>query len=903
MHRKHRRPAHGGDSPSYVGSGAHESQPNFDEPSELQEAEGAGNEMVQIFIRARQGEDDDGPPDDPLAVAAAGMGGPSTSLPFADRIQASFGRFDVSDISAHHGDAAEEAAGKMGARAFAMGDEVAFADTPDLHTAAHEATHSVDQRYGVAALGGMGSPGDAHEQHADAVADAVVAGEDAEGLLDEVVGEGACHSGRIRSVQCDEGEGEEGDKVEIAPTISATVLKPGSGAEVLEAIDVNLKGKVQATGLDQVDCQWLVDGTNSSVASPGEGGVDSWLVALEYGDFPAGYLGPQTNGESINISDGPTTITFKAWDQADTSNSSSDSATISVLPVPEASIVTPQSGDTLLAYQPTRLQGTVSGVDPAIMWEIDEKVLFEPEVGEGGETEINPVLEPEEHQLELWASENSGRSAHTSVEFTAVAPQHTIVGGYAGAAVSPGEQQKGVAFSPGEQQAGDSQGQEIVPEDGQEYGPAAKTAADEELETALITGTKYARDYVDEAVDWAFYEDSGEFYEDSGEGSTVSQAAGEYIQSQVESNDALVTNKELFQQLAGRLAVQQRRLEIDVAKLQQQISSLGELTILPSEVAETAALKKELVERLTKLGELNLIEAPLAKHQQANATNMKSWWELGTKPTTESEDTRAAYNDWLITNYEHYILEDDYIELLPEELAEYKMLGQYFYQSEKSLIDAMSSAEGSYNSLTSMLQSAHVEAMSRVGGSLIDATVEDAKEEYGTEEQHYRPIVPRKHLPEYDQDLAERRANVDYLDDTPTTATADYLKSGLETVDADVRESEPQLRVAEARKKKADYLENLYPQDREKLESTLYDIHPEVTRGRRYLELVAKLDELAADLMETEFYPTGALPTAAEAEAFRRNINTQVWGMQIGMIPDSTNGIILAAKAATACQL
>jgi len=50
---------------------------------------------------------------------------------------------------------------------------------------AHEAAHVVQQRGGVQLEGGIGQPGDSYEQHADAVADAVVAGRSAAPLLDQ----------------------------------------------------------------------------------------------------------------------------------------------------------------------------------------------------------------------------------------------------------------------------------------------------------------------------------------------------------------------------------------------------------------------------------------------------------------------------------------------------------------------------------------------------------------------------------------------------------------------------------------------------------------------------------------------------------------------------------------------
>jgi hypothetical protein len=114
-------------------------------------------------------------------AAARGIASPTTALPHATQIQASFGaRHDVSKIQAHVGG---DAAGAMGATAFASGDHVVFDRSPDLHTAAHEAAHVVQQAHGVNLYGGVGEAGDSHERHADAVADRVVAGQSAADLL------------------------------------------------------------------------------------------------------------------------------------------------------------------------------------------------------------------------------------------------------------------------------------------------------------------------------------------------------------------------------------------------------------------------------------------------------------------------------------------------------------------------------------------------------------------------------------------------------------------------------------------------------------------------------------------------------------------------------------------------
>jgi len=128
------------------------------------------------------------------AVAADGVSAPGGRLPYIDQIQPSFGRHDVSGIEAHVGGRAAEASDAIGARAYATGNHVAFASAPDLHTAAHEAAHVVQQRGGVQLMGGVGEFGDRYERHADAVADKVVAGESAEVLLDEFGGSGASTS-------------------------------------------------------------------------------------------------------------------------------------------------------------------------------------------------------------------------------------------------------------------------------------------------------------------------------------------------------------------------------------------------------------------------------------------------------------------------------------------------------------------------------------------------------------------------------------------------------------------------------------------------------------------------------------------------------------------------------------
>ena len=125
------------------------------------------------------------------AAAERGTSGSGGALPYAERIQAAFGGHDVSNVQAYTGGTASEASTAMGAEAYATGNKVAFGGAPSLHTAAHEAAHVIQQRAGVSLSGGVGQLGDTYEQHADAVADAVVQGRSAEGLLDRHAGGGS----------------------------------------------------------------------------------------------------------------------------------------------------------------------------------------------------------------------------------------------------------------------------------------------------------------------------------------------------------------------------------------------------------------------------------------------------------------------------------------------------------------------------------------------------------------------------------------------------------------------------------------------------------------------------------------------------------------------------------------
>lgn len=116
-------------------------------------------------------------------IAARGTHDADQPLPFAAEIQRSFGSHDLARIRVRRDVDAARACDALGARAYALGDRIAFADPPDLRTAAHEATHAVMQAAGVGPEDGIGRPGDRHEQLADAVAERVVHGAPAHDLL------------------------------------------------------------------------------------------------------------------------------------------------------------------------------------------------------------------------------------------------------------------------------------------------------------------------------------------------------------------------------------------------------------------------------------------------------------------------------------------------------------------------------------------------------------------------------------------------------------------------------------------------------------------------------------------------------------------------------------------------
>jgi hypothetical protein len=233
--------------------------------------------------------------DDPFAlhIAAQGVQGAGSALPHGDVIQASFGKHDVSGISAHVGGGAAQASAAIGAEAYATGSSVAFASDPSLHLAAHEAAHVVQQRAGVSLKGGMGQAGDAYERHADAVADAVVSGRSAEALLDH----GPAGGGSTAAIQ----RNQPGAAAPAAAPASAPADAPAAAPEsegdkmrkaILAAAESRLKEKKEIvseaeiqdirTGRIRLKLVVLPDGSEVMMNLPTAAPVKNFTTCIEF---------------------------------------------------------------------------------------------------------------------------------------------------------------------------------------------------------------------------------------------------------------------------------------------------------------------------------------------------------------------------------------------------------------------------------------------------------------------------------------------------------------------------------------------------------------------------------------------------------------------------------------------
>lgn len=187
-------------STDHTSSKGRSSKPGMETHPILQLQRTIGNQAVLRMLQShRQDAERNAPQEDRLSdVASKGITGATEPLPHLDAIQQSFGRYDVSGVEAHTEAQATDANRALGADGYTTGNHVSFAGRPNLHTAAHEAAHVVQQRAGVQLRDGVGQAGDEYEKHADAVADQVVQGRSSEGLLAAYAGTSVGTEGSIQ---------------------------------------------------------------------------------------------------------------------------------------------------------------------------------------------------------------------------------------------------------------------------------------------------------------------------------------------------------------------------------------------------------------------------------------------------------------------------------------------------------------------------------------------------------------------------------------------------------------------------------------------------------------------------------------------------------------------------------
>lgn len=198
-------------------------------------------------------------------IAAQGTQGGGSRLPHFDRLQAAFGHHDLSGIQAHTGSTAQDAAANIDAEAFAYGTAVAFGTTPDLHLAAEEVTHVLQQSAGQAPSSGLGQEGDAYEVFANQVADRVVAGESVEAMIDTIRAPGTLSVSQPAVQRRNLGRKEVSDTAmgrlndaQSAIDEVKSVLSHGAGnqKEALEATNFNSYFRMAA--MRDRDC-WVLD--------------------------------------------------------------------------------------------------------------------------------------------------------------------------------------------------------------------------------------------------------------------------------------------------------------------------------------------------------------------------------------------------------------------------------------------------------------------------------------------------------------------------------------------------------------------------------------------------------------------------------------------------------------------
>jgi hypothetical protein len=242
--------------------------------------------------------------------AAQGISGGGESLPFGDQLQRAFGKHDLSGVRAHTGSAAASSTQQMGADAYATGNNVVFGKTPDLHTAAHEAAHVVQQRGGVQLKDGVGKSDDKYERNADAVADRVVQGKSAEDLLDPVAGHARTPALQKKPKKGVSGKGGKRlGQAQDAIKHTKGVLNFGAGNqyEALKATNFNSYFRMEVM---RDMSYWELEDSVRPLAAANPEALTAAMADLAHGgncgehaQIAFDYLRAHAKGETINMSD------------------------------------------------------------------------------------------------------------------------------------------------------------------------------------------------------------------------------------------------------------------------------------------------------------------------------------------------------------------------------------------------------------------------------------------------------------------------------------------------------------------------------------------------------------------------------------------------------------------------
>jgi hypothetical protein len=296
-----------------------------DDPAE-REAERVANTVMQMALPLNSVQADSSQPtmrqeatmDESERVreaAAEGVTGRNETLPHLDRLQPKFPGHDLSNISAHTGQAARKANEKLGSKAYATGSHVAFRDSPDLETTAHEVTHVIQQREGIQLQDGVGSAGDRYEREADLVARRVARGEGP--AVDDVSESSAPESGEYvqlqESDQAPAGVDPEKDKALVnLPKLKEgiTVDLPGMAPTTFTRLDA-LMAALQAfpltASLNAARVMSMATGTTNALGVSADAGKGLELAAgWGFAVAPSGAIatyGSLGGGGAIGVAD------------------------------------------------------------------------------------------------------------------------------------------------------------------------------------------------------------------------------------------------------------------------------------------------------------------------------------------------------------------------------------------------------------------------------------------------------------------------------------------------------------------------------------------------------------------------------------------------------------------------